>query len=110
RRVIFQAGDGIRDFHVTGVQTCALPISVEDADAAALGQAPVDAPEEVVVELLGRRLLEREDLTARRVDAGHHRADRSVLARRVQIGRASCRDRAEGSGAPGRASTSALAG
>src|SRR5690606_40493046 len=22
-----QAGDGIRDFHVTGVQTCALPIS-----------------------------------------------------------------------------------
>src|SRR5690606_41545095 len=28
----FQAEDGIRDFHVTGVQTCALPIS-----AAALG-------------------------------------------------------------------------
>src|SRR5690606_39723988 len=23
----FQADDGIRDFHVTGVQTCALPIS-----------------------------------------------------------------------------------
>src|SRR5690606_5263917 len=32
----FQAEDGIRDFHVTGVQTCALPISrlkFEDADA-----------------------------------------------------------------------------
>src|SRR5690606_41185487 len=28
----FQAEDGIRDFHVTGVQTCALPISVEDAE------------------------------------------------------------------------------
>src|SRR5690606_39288581 len=27
----FQAEDGIRDFHVTGVQTCALPISF-DAD------------------------------------------------------------------------------
>src|SRR5690606_39690526 len=26
----FQAEDGIRDFHVTGVQTCALPISAED--------------------------------------------------------------------------------
>src|SRR6266511_236458 len=26
----FQAEDGIRDFHVTGVQTCALPISGED--------------------------------------------------------------------------------
>src|SRR5690606_26213896 len=26
----FQAEDGIRDFHVTGVQTCALPISHRD--------------------------------------------------------------------------------
>src|SRR5690606_39588100 len=26
----FQAEDGIRDFHVTGVQTCALPIYRED--------------------------------------------------------------------------------
>src|SRR5690606_40835782 len=25
----FQAEDGIRDFHVTGVQTCALPISLQ---------------------------------------------------------------------------------
>src|SRR5690606_31805368 len=28
----FQAEDGIRDFHVTGVQTCALPISVNMQD------------------------------------------------------------------------------
>src|SRR6266511_726737 len=27
----FQAEDGIRDFHVTGVQTCALPISARRA-------------------------------------------------------------------------------
>src|SRR5690606_40206085 len=27
----FQAEDGIRDFHVTGVQTCALPISAVEA-------------------------------------------------------------------------------
>src|SRR5690606_41210059 len=27
--VFFQAEDGIRDFHVTGVQTCALPISLK---------------------------------------------------------------------------------
>src|SRR5690606_39615695 len=26
----FQAEDGIRDFHVTGVQTCALPISCSE--------------------------------------------------------------------------------
>src|SRR5690606_40105408 len=28
RIFFFQAEDGIRDFHVTGVQTCALPISM----------------------------------------------------------------------------------
>src|SRR5690606_39557435 len=28
----FQAEDGIRDFHVTGVQTCALPISTEPSE------------------------------------------------------------------------------
>src|SRR5690606_40419770 len=30
----FQAEDGIRDFHVTGVQTCALPISMFMVDIA----------------------------------------------------------------------------
>src|SRR5690606_39605886 len=35
----FQAEDGIRDFHVTGVQTCALPISVVEAD----GSLPLGA-------------------------------------------------------------------
>src|SRR5690606_40136354 len=29
----FQAEDGIRDFHVTGVQTCALPISSCDSNS-----------------------------------------------------------------------------
>src|SRR5690606_12779111 len=29
----FQAEDGIRDFHVTGVQTCALPISATSSKA-----------------------------------------------------------------------------
>src|SRR5690606_39738951 len=33
----FQAEDGIRGFHVTGVQTCALPISAPQAHAVALG-------------------------------------------------------------------------
>src|SRR5690606_40874454 len=35
----FQAEDGIRDFHVTGVQTCALPILMGVADALAISQA-----------------------------------------------------------------------
>ena len=54
--------------------------AVEDADAAALGQALHAAPQEGVIELLGARLLEAEDLTALRVDAGHHVADGAVLA------------------------------
>src|SRR5690606_7886370 len=33
----FQAEDGIRDFHVTGVQTCALPISAHDDHTPELG-------------------------------------------------------------------------
>src|SRR5207302_8205849 len=35
----FQAEDGIRDFHVTGVQTCALPICPFAAGHAALRRA-----------------------------------------------------------------------
>src|SRR5690606_40713569 len=31
----FQAEDGIRDFHVTGVQTCALPISAKNTSPVA---------------------------------------------------------------------------
>src|SRR5207302_4025310 len=33
----FQAEDGIRDFHVTGVQTCALPISLRHRRRQATG-------------------------------------------------------------------------
>src|SRR5690606_41190938 len=43
----FQAEDGIRDFHVTGVQTCALPISeVAVAEHHGVGRAPLVAGEE----------------------------------------------------------------
>src|SRR5690606_39494931 len=37
----FQAEDGIRDFHVTGVQTCALPISSFGSALVALIPIPV---------------------------------------------------------------------
>src|SRR6266700_3011551 len=37
----FQAEDGIRDFHVTGVQTCALPIS---SSVAVGGNSPTMRP------------------------------------------------------------------
>src|SRR5690606_41101490 len=38
REYLFQAEDGIRDFHVTGVQTCALPVSATAARAASIAQ------------------------------------------------------------------------
>ena len=37
RCFLFQAEDGIRDYDVTGVQTCALPISMQMAASGALG-------------------------------------------------------------------------
>ena len=54
--------------------------AVEDADLALARDAPVDAPEVVVGELLGRRDLERGDGTALRVERAHHVAERAVLA------------------------------
>src|SRR5690606_40992038 len=37
----FQAEDGIRDFHVTGVQTCALPISARSRPASTASHIPM---------------------------------------------------------------------
>src|SRR5690606_38430149 len=48
----FQAEDGIRDFHVTGVQTCALPISVGDEG----GFAPDMASNAEALETLTRAI------------------------------------------------------
>src|SRR5690606_40295050 len=41
----FQAEDGIRDFHVTGVQTCALPISAVGERSVLVGARVVDGEE-----------------------------------------------------------------
>src|SRR5690606_39528530 len=65
-RVFFQAEDGIRDFHVTGVQTCALPISQREyylneqmkAIQKELGEMD-DAPNDL--EELARRIARSEE-------------------------------------------------
>src|SRR5690606_39856165 len=82
----FQAEDGIRDFHVTGVQTCALPISRRLGARAIADGARLD-------------LRLAQWLAAR---PWGHRGERGRVRRaisggaavaRVKIGRASCRER-----------------
>src|SRR5688500_20282540 len=78
--VFFQAEDGIRDYKVTGVQTCALPISdsrrcTRRCRGAGAGQVIVDLP------------LHPPDLLAER------RRELVMPRGRGQIGRASCRER-----------------
>src|SRR5690606_36291490 len=48
----FQAEDGIRDFHVTGVQTCALPISVNLIEDCAVSPSDLPAYVADVLQLL----------------------------------------------------------
>src|SRR5262249_57870081 len=90
----FQAEDGIRDWSVTGVQTCALPIS---GGAGLLRQAgrprglPV-APRRAAP-APGQR--PRGACAAGRGRPVGAQAARRAAARRGQIGRASCRERGE---------------
>ena len=58
--------------------------AVEDADLAARGETPRVAPEEVVIELLGRGHLEAVHGHALWVHPTHHVADRPVLASGIQ--------------------------
>src|SRR5688572_12242011 len=57
--------------------------AIEDADSSALGQAESRTPEEVVIQFGGAGVLEAEDLTALRIDAGEHMTDDAVLTRGV---------------------------
>src|SRR5690606_39505004 len=90
----FQAEDGIRDFHVTGVQTCALPISVPAHVPCprSLGSTPAspagaDSSSSPVVP---------RPPTRRPARCPRSRTTR--LLRTAQIGRASCRERVWPSG------------
>src|SRR5690606_39408680 len=101
--LFFQAGVGIRYFHVTGVQTCALPISAplnppNDRHLTIIGAGLAGA---VLATLLARRgwdvevYEKRDDPRKRDLERG-----RSInLA--LEIGRASCRERAVSSAAAG---------
>src|SRR5262249_59893081 len=74
----FQAEDGIRDWSVTGVQTCALPIWLTRLSV----PLPVEA-HTISVRLLGRDALMLDDSSTTIAPGGPPR----------EIGRASCRER-----------------
>src|SRR5690606_39732584 len=95
--VFVQAADGIRDFHVTGVQTCALPISPGAAVLLAGRRATVEI--RLDREGAGRTALAPVDAFNRlEVDLDPAPSLTSVRVT-PQIGRASGRERVEGSGA-----------
>src|SRR5690606_40131983 len=81
----FQAEDGIRDFHVTGVQTCALPILTRTTRRTS-SRSPSSATST------------RASRTPRRTSSSsasrHSRAARAHCSW-PEIGRASCRERGE---------------
>src|SRR5437588_3734404 len=85
----FQAEDGIRDHCVTGVQTCALPISCDTFRAAAIEQ----------IKLWGERLKIEVVASSYGADAAAvaHDAVNAAQKRKAdylfKIGRASCRER-----------------
>src|SRR5690606_40823334 len=93
----FQAEDGIRDFHVTGVQTCALPIyawgelgsvGVGSGDFAVTGQLTTYFGDKSLLEKLYNNSETSLDFTF------HDEAGQCLL---FEIGRASCRERVESS-------------
>src|SRR5690606_11377471 len=78
----FQAEDGIRDFHVTGVQTCALPISLR-ARSAQLPIIFLTARESELDAVSGLRL-GADDYLTKRVSIEHLLARVAALFRRIE--------------------------
>src|SRR5205807_7849253 len=96
----FQAEDGIRDYKVTGVQTCALPICGAQVHIRHL--APYLAERDILPNVIGLEISQKR----LRVVQVHVRAELRTEALEVarrrdprEIGRASCRERVDGTSA-----------
>src|SRR3989475_7700212 len=88
----FQAKDGIRDLTVTGVQTCALPIS--DLQRVSLVRRPAAGAGAALADPArrgGGGARDEGGLSLRAVTGGDPR--RPAAPPRAEIGRASCRER-----------------
>src|SRR5690606_39793910 len=92
----FQAEDGIRDFHVTGVQTCALPISTHTQITSHLrpGELRDGAALAARDQMLRALNDEHEGASTMSTTAASAPIQReAVRPFGWQIGRASCRER-----------------
>src|SRR5690606_40199065 len=87
----FQAEDGIRDFHVTGVQTCALPIYEvgRELDPAEVHRA--DGAQRLDQQRLAQARSALDQHMTRAQEGGEDLLDHGLLA--DEIGRAACRER-----------------
>src|SRR5699024_11796211 len=100
----FQAEDGIRDRNVTGVQTCALPILPDNTDGefCARGynimKGYYKMPEATAAVIDEEGWLHSGDV-ARRTPDGYYKITGRI--KDMKIGRASCREREEGSAGAG---------
>src|SRR5690606_40234192 len=93
----FRAEDGIRDFHVTGVQTCALPICCVP-DAAWRELSAIVTPENVAfMKQTKQRSYEERDLADEEVRRTNEWMDgvNAAVAAYNEIGRASWRARVQ---------------
>src|SRR5438093_8545602 len=95
----FQAEDGIRDWSVTGVQTCALPICRPAAGGGPRRQLQSPGPDDRRARDAAARV--RPCAACAAVDDALHRRGRHEREARLRrkIGRASCRERVEDQGA-----------
>src|SRR5690606_39929304 len=87
----FQAEDGIRDFHVTGVQTCALPISAISPWLTVLNPSNPEANKVDDTMLFSRW----QHVFPRTSKMKVMKWKALCCPAAVQIGRASCRERGE---------------
>src|SRR5690606_41021315 len=88
----FQAEDGIRDFHVTGVQTCALPICRESSERSYRRTTVATSHIPPSLYAAVKRAPAKCSGEVQRMPSGACK----------QIGRASCRERGETLGVAGR--------